>query len=1038
MAGSLKVLSGTFAGRYTIERELGRGATATVYLARDTQRGRAVAIKVLRPELAQSIGANRFLRETRLNTKLHHPHIVAVMDSGEVDGQLYFVLPHMEGGSLRQMLEREKQLSIELAISIARTIADALDYAHKQGLIHRDVKPENILFTSGQACLADFGIARAIERTIDESTTSTGLVRGTPAYMSPEQGSGSTEYDGRSDIYSLALVLYEMLAGVQAFIGATPESVIAQRFQHKPRALRVYRPTVSPAIEAVIDKALSLAAADRYATAAEFASALEAAPRGPIFESRTSGAGFGFNTPKKIATTGAAVFAVFALSVAAYYGRDLISPQVTLEPTRYVVLPVEADSALASATVDELLQRAFRNWRDLDVPNRFRLDEALGSARAVRDERHALSVARSLGAGRYVRSRLTRRGSDLTLTAVVFDSEKQTQLAEASTGLSIASGAAAREVEALVSQLLFRRRDAIELGTRSVAAANAYYEATEARDAFNLRRADSLFLAALEADTSFGRAALWLAQVRMWREEAPASWASWAERAAADGQLAPRDVRLAKALVAVGRRDFASGCGDYKLIARENDRDFASWYGLATCLRADNAVVNDARSPSGYRFRTSYHQAVRAYVRAFELAPALHRSYQTSSFERLRNLLFTGMWQLRSGVAVVPDTTRFLAYAEWRADSLQFIPYPAWMIPQRRVPLDPMALQVAVSNQRNLFRQIASRWASDLPDNPGTKEAVAIALEMVGDPTSLDTLRAARAIATDSAHRLRLAAEEVLMRVSFGRSEPAHLNVAKQLAESLLANMGPPSREQAGTLRTIAVVLGKCRLAGSLAALNSDPQTSARYSVPHFAYAAADSLTVLAALGCGVLEDTTSVTLIERALESADRSRTVQARQQLSHQLLARALRLAEAPDARVLGRYATESRDPILVARRAANAHDNEEVRTFLERLRSRTVFGQADRSPDAVYAESRLWLSVGDTAAARAWLDPVLTRPSWFELMLNRPIDAAALLRSAVLRGQLGSDAGAARWISLVRVLWNDADPDLRPLPPGAATKH
>src|SRR5688500_7952570 len=277
MAGSAHVLTGTFAGRYTIDRELGSGATATVYLARDTQRGMAVAVKLLRPELTQSVGADRFLREIKLNEKLHHPHIVSVLDSGEHEGRLYFVLPHMEDGSLRQMLQREKQLPIETAISIARTIAQALDYAHQQKLIHRDVKPENILFTSGQACLADFGIARALERAMDESTTDSGLVRGTPAYMSPEQASGSKEYDGRSDQYSLACVLYEMLAGVPAFIGPTPEAVIAQRFQHPPRELRVYRPTVPASVEAVLLTALSISPADRYESTGTFGKALDSA-----------------------------------------------------------------------------------------------------------------------------------------------------------------------------------------------------------------------------------------------------------------------------------------------------------------------------------------------------------------------------------------------------------------------------------------------------------------------------------------------------------------------------------------------------------------------------------------------------------------------------------------------------------------------------------------------------------------------------------------------------------------------------------------
>ena len=263
--------------RYTIEREVGRGGMAVVYLAQDVRHGRPVAIKVLRPELARELGAERFLREIRRTAQLHHPHIVQLLDSGEAGGLLYYVMPYTEGGTLRQRLAREKQLPIAESVSIARTVAEALDHAHHQGLIHRDVKPENILFTEGEACLADFGIARATERAVDESSTSAGIVRGTLAYMSPEQASGARDYDARSDVFSLGCVVYEMLAGVPAFVGPTPEAVLAQRLVHAPRDLRVYRPSVSAALEAVVRKALELAPADRFWTAGEFAAALDRA-----------------------------------------------------------------------------------------------------------------------------------------------------------------------------------------------------------------------------------------------------------------------------------------------------------------------------------------------------------------------------------------------------------------------------------------------------------------------------------------------------------------------------------------------------------------------------------------------------------------------------------------------------------------------------------------------------------------------------------------------------------------------------------------
>jgi serine/threonine-protein kinase len=279
MGATQAIPSGVFAGRYVIEGVLGRGATAIVYLARDQKRGHAVAIKVLRPELAESIGADRFLKEIRLTERLNHPHILPVLDSGEYEGQLYFVLPHMEGGTLKMRLQREKQLPLHDAVAITRSVAVALAHAHEMGLVHRDVKPANILFAAGQACLGDFGIARALERAIGDDTTSTTMARGTPPYMSPEQASGERTYDGRSDVYSLGCVAYEMLAGMQPFVGPTPESVIAQKLTQPPRPLRVYRPTIPAAVEAVIAHALLATPADRYQTPMEFADALEAAAR---------------------------------------------------------------------------------------------------------------------------------------------------------------------------------------------------------------------------------------------------------------------------------------------------------------------------------------------------------------------------------------------------------------------------------------------------------------------------------------------------------------------------------------------------------------------------------------------------------------------------------------------------------------------------------------------------------------------------------------------------------------------------------------
>ena len=274
MPEQLGRLQGNLEGRYQIEREIGRGGMATVYLARDVHHDRPVAIKVLHPDLASSLGAERFQREIRLAANLQHPHILGVYDSGDADGKLWFAMPFVEGESLRDRLTREHQLPIPEAVRIAREVALALDFAHRHGVVHRDIKPDNILLIDGQAMVADFGIARALGRD-GENLTSTGTSIGTPAYMSPEQAAGERDVDARSDIYSLACVLYEMLAGEPPFGGPTMQAVIARVMTETPRPLTAVRQTVAPDLAAIVHRAMAKAPADRPATAAELARLLD-------------------------------------------------------------------------------------------------------------------------------------------------------------------------------------------------------------------------------------------------------------------------------------------------------------------------------------------------------------------------------------------------------------------------------------------------------------------------------------------------------------------------------------------------------------------------------------------------------------------------------------------------------------------------------------------------------------------------------------------------------------------------------------------
>jgi serine/threonine-protein kinase len=263
-------------GRYRIERELGAGGMAMVYLATDLRQGRSVALKVLRPELASLIGPERFLREIEISGKLNHPHILPLFDAGDADGLPYFVMPFIAGESLRDRLSREGQLPVPDALQITREVADALSYAHAQGFIHRDIKPENIMLSSGHALVADFGIARAVTAAgRGDKLTGTGMAIGTVDYMSPEQATGSSQVDGRSDLYSLACVLYEMLAGGPPFAASTAQAVMARHLVDPVPPIRTVRSTVPVPVEAAILAALAKSKADRFANVKEFVEALD-------------------------------------------------------------------------------------------------------------------------------------------------------------------------------------------------------------------------------------------------------------------------------------------------------------------------------------------------------------------------------------------------------------------------------------------------------------------------------------------------------------------------------------------------------------------------------------------------------------------------------------------------------------------------------------------------------------------------------------------------------------------------------------------
>jgi len=385
MSEVLDRLNAALSGRYSVERELGRGGMATVYLAEDLKHGRPVAIKVLHQELAASLGHERFVREIQIAAKLQHPHILPVHDSGDADGVLYYVMPYVEGESLQSFIKRESKVNVDVALRIAREVADALGYAHRQGIVHRDIKPGNILLSDGHAVVADFGIARAISAAGAGQFTQVGIAVGTPAYMSPEQAMGESDLDGRTDIYSLGCVLHEMLSGNPPYRGMTPQSVVAKVVTgQRPKLVQV-----PGAVREAVTRAMAPEPADRFASGEEMARALDAAKQ-LKHEGR-----------RKVTTWAALALATVAAAVAAFTLLTRSPPAVSVaaDAQAIAVLPFAATGPdvelLGEGMVDLLTnnlsgvggirmtdpRRVVRRWREDAESGQVSLEQALAIGR---------------------------------------------------------------------------------------------------------------------------------------------------------------------------------------------------------------------------------------------------------------------------------------------------------------------------------------------------------------------------------------------------------------------------------------------------------------------------------------------------------------------------------------------------------------------------------------------------------------------------------------------------------------------------------
>ncbi len=1035
-----------FGDRYDLVRELGKGSSSTVYLAHDRQQGISVALKLLRAELAAAVSASRFLREVEIGRKLHHPRIVPILESGSAVGRPYYTMPFIGGFSLRERLQRDRQLSLDDALTIASQVAEVLDFAHANGIIHRDIKPGNILFGDDGAMVADFGIARAVTLAAGDSLTDSGLAVGTPAYMSPEQASGERHIDGRSDIYALGCVLYEMLAGEPPFTGPTPQAIVARHFKDAPRSLRIIRPAIPAGVEAVIERALAKVPADRFETAEKFIEALTAGRAATTDEPRTRGPVMRLARTRPVLALGVGLLTmitvasvVLVVSRTGWSGRPLQRVlqaagfgNAPLDSAVYVVIPPDStDATSTAATVGTLVRRSLAAWQDVIVAEP--ADVAQASMRSTRQHlsiEQAGQVARTLGAARFVRLRTVPSDDSLDVHATLVDSRSNVVLGAAIVRLASTLRNADSAIADLCDSLLLGEdapgamRKGGSRSTRSLDARRAFLRGHQALESGKFARADSLYWAATRIDPGYADALIWLALVRSWINLPDLPWKQLVEQAASAASrrasLSTTDSLVLASLASQLGNRFDLACASWGRLTTIDAHDFVAWYGLGACLRRDPGVVRDAASKSGWRFRANYEQALRAYERAFRIRPSLLHGLGGRSMADLQELFYTSSARTRSGRAFEADSLVFRGAPEWRHDSLTFTAVPRQ---QASLLALPAAVGAGVQYQRERLRVITQMWRAEFPRSPDAAEAVALALDMLGDASSLDTLRLARSLADGADDSLRLAASEVLLHVKFAfPADTTGLRAARRLADSLIAAYPPSARRQSALLGTLATLVGRAGVSAAYALAAGADQ------LPPGLAQSGPALLVFAALG-GPAD---SLRLLEQRVESGVKALPQGNWESARATWLMRPGTLAF-PEYQLSTLPTFTSPRASLIA--ASIRGDSAMVRRDIARIaEARRLFRAADITIDGILPEAAALATIGDLEGAMAWLDPPLSQMRFSASQdYASPARIGPLLRSAVLRATLANrtgDAASARlWARAVVVLWSGADEFLQP---------
>jgi hypothetical protein len=992
---------------------------ASVYLAEDLSTRDQVAVKVLRPELALVLGAGRFEREIAVARRLKHPNVVSLLDAGQMDGILYYVMPYIRGQTLRERIRRESQLPVDAVLQIAAEVTSALEEAHRAGIVHRDLKPENILMDDGRAIVADFGVARIIATSGVSlaSLSSTGLVIGTPAYMSPEQATAERTVDGRSDIYSLGCVLYELLAGVPPFGGPTAQAIAARHLHDIPPSIRVIRPGVPEWVEQMVMKMLAKVPADRYAGPREL---LEALDRGNTAVGRSA------------LSNGSRRMVIVGLAAAGMLVAALIATRsnAKLDPDRYAVLPFRGKPATSAEVIDpdnttQLVWRLVNAWQALSVADQAVVTERIGRETGALTLSRGLEVGRSVGAGTVIWGDVVGGTDSITIRAAAYSTNRLTDpISRAEVTFSRARQSASdltAGFTGLVRDLVAPGKPApASLGslwhTTNLTALRATLAGDSALQRWNLPLARDKYREAFTADPQYPAPRLRFAQTSLWLDSPAAEWEPVLAAALSTNQgLAAAELDEARALESLGRGDFPAACRGYQAILQRDSLRFGGWFGIGECSTRDSLVEPDRRSPSGWRFRTSYAAGIAAYVRALTLAPGSHVAYGAALLDRMVARLKVDRTRGRIGASAGPTAASFLAFPSIDHDTLAFVPYPIEeVLAGRRTPQSQgRAIEV---NRRQLL-DVTRQWIARYPESPPALRAFALASELngritdasSGGPAALDVVRRLR---VRDPGDIELASWECRLLVKAGRYLDARTAALRTI------EMRAATREQGTMQAALAALIGKAPLAAALLArFDEQPFGTVRGLVdaPPTVKSIANTLLAYSAFG----ESADSIATIARRLEReidlvvspTDRS-AVRDAAFLRPALLA--YPILPPPRDTIL---------PIARLEQAIARHDEAGARReFIAIDLARAAQMPTDVTLDHVVLESRLALMIGDTTRARTALETALANLGHYGTSMIEDVAAAAALGRAfeLLADLSGTPNGSSR-DPRRKALWN-----------------